>query len=152
MGRSTFGVLYAGWVVTVIVGSVVQVYGLKQALSAYFVVFQLIIGALFAYILQDKSELAWVGAKLSSHVAMRPASAANNAPGAPRVSPIARLHRASGNVVYEIRKTFNDPERAEIRHRKKLALNQEKCREKFKANLKIAEEYKRRPRYTNFKE
>jgi general stress protein CsbA len=63
MTRATFGVLYAGWVATVLVGILVNAYWFKHETSAYFVMFQFLIGAVFAYILQDKPQLEWINSR-----------------------------------------------------------------------------------------
>jgi len=66
MTRATFGVLYAGWVATVLVGILVNTYWFKHETSAYFVMFQFLIGAVFAYILQDKPELEWINSRYNA--------------------------------------------------------------------------------------
>jgi hypothetical protein len=128
MGRSTFGVLYAGWVVTVIVGSVVQVYGFKQELSAYYVVFQLITGAVFAYILQDKGELAWIGDKVDKSLAAHRLKRSVDQPITDYVpkssngivtrpaSRLARVQHAGHNVASQVRTrihNYNEAVRAD---------------------------------------
>jgi general stress protein CsbA len=102
MTRTTFGVLYAGWVATVLVGILVNAYWFKHETSAYFVMFQFLIGAVFAYILQDKPQLEWINRRYDAlgyknavsnpdpNYAAAPASAPAGVPTAPTTTRFAQ--------------------------------------------------------------
>jgi general stress protein CsbA len=119
MTRATFGVLYAGWVATVLVGILVNAYWFKHETSAYFVMFQFLIGAVFAYILQDKPQLEWINSRYNAlahkdvvsnphpnYAAPTPASV-GGAPTAPTPTRFAQARQMAAATLAEA-KAYSD--------------------------------------------
>jgi hypothetical protein len=92
-------------VATVLVGILVNAYWFKHETSAYFVMFQFLIGAVFAYILQDKPQLEWINSRYDAlayknavsntdpNYAAAPASAPAGVPTAPTTNRFAQARQ-----------------------------------------------------------